>query len=536
MRITLYLLREGVALDKTVLRRRDLFREVPLQPPETADLAWRLFVRTPPEREARWVNYVRPIFADVEAESEIRISSKSSGAVLLVHVHERVFAITFGTGFHALDLGTVELDFGLRVAANCVDPDKITMADARGLGKGRRNATSRLPVPNEVFALGLLTDEEWIRKFGGDVKLTGFAKSARGADSLQLSIDDFDLTKLGPKLRQVLDLYQSTGYREHFPFLDYFRRETDKALIEHLDRLAGEAVCWRDRDVGFAMPDEFDLLADAYRLSRRREQAWLTELRTEDVYDAIEQVKGWNKPLTSVKVEPFDRSEHVVGDRKPLRSYAVVSVPYQVGDETRHYTLTAGAWFRIDQEYVELVDRYLRDFVDLWPEDQRLPAWDDSYLKAHVEGRYGEERYNRWVARERRYVLLDRDLYRGRAGERVEICDLLTKDKQLICVKRMDGSDKMSHLFQQGSVSARMLMTNQTYRDKLMDRLRQLDPTATFGEASQWTVVFAIATSKPGDLKDIMYFFSRAALKMHAEAIKSCGFKVSLAKIDKLPG
>ncbi|MFF5992378.1 MULTISPECIES: DUF6119 family protein [Prauserella] len=165
-----------------------------------------------------------------------------------------------------------------------------------------------------------------------------------------------------------------------------------------------------------------------------------------------------------------------------------------------------------------------------------MPGWDDSYLKAHVEGRYGEERYNRWVAQKCGYMLLDRDLYRGRAGERVEICDLLTKDKQLICVKRMDGSDKMSHLFQQGSVSARMLMTNHAYRDKLMDRLRQLDPGATFGEASHWTVVFAIATSKPGDLKEIMYFFSRAALKMHAEAIKSCGFRVALAKIDKPSG
>ncbi|MFE9748702.1 hypothetical protein ACFYOT_27665 [Saccharothrix saharensis] len=46
---------------------------------------------------------------------------------------ERVFAVTFGTGFH---------------------------------GKGKRNATSRLAQPGEVFAMGLSTDEEWIRQFG----------------------------------------------------------------------------------------------------------------------------------------------------------------------------------------------------------------------------------------------------------------------------------------------------------------------------------------------------------------------------------
>lgn len=97
----------------------------------------------------------------------------------------------------------------------------------------------------------------------------------------------------------------------------------------------------------------------------------------------------------------------------------------------------------------------------------------------------------------------------------------------------MDGSAKMSHLLQQGSVSAELFMVNDDYRAGLMERLRQLEPSADFGNASDWTVVYAIATSKPGDLKDIMYFFSKAALRMHAQSILGRGVKVAIAKIDR---
>lgn len=532
MRVTMYLLRSETKLSKEILRRRHLYRERPLRPPSHDDMTWRLFVNPGMEKDARWFEHIQPLLSTSDGRHAIR--SRSAGAVLLVKTHGRIFAITFGTGFHAVDPSLTEPDFGLKVAANSVDPDRITLADARGLGKGRRNATSRLPTPNEVFALGLLTDEEWIRKFGGQVKLPGFAKSVSGADSLQLNIEDFSLFDLPDKLRQALDLYGSNEYLQAFPFLDYFRRETDKAKIALLDELLADCMRKRDLEIGFALPDEYNLTADGYVLSRYRRQTPLTELRTEDVYAAIDHLDGWRYPLKQVKVDAYDLADATLLESVPLRSYAVATVRPQIDGQSQDYAVTAGAWFRIDQEYVHLVDHYIKDNVADITDELRLPAWDDEFLKHNVDGRYGEDRYNKWVGRERGFAVLDQDLYRGRAGERVEICDLLTADKKLICVKRMDGSDKMSHLFQQGSVSTRMLMVNDEYRAKLMTKLRKLDPSAEFGSPTDWTVVYAIATSKPGDLKKIMYFFSRAALRMHGESIKGCGFKVAIAKIHKV--
>ena len=104
-----------------------------------------------------------------------------------------------------------------------------------------------------------------------------------------------------------------------------------------------------------------------------------------------------------------------------------------------------------------------------------LPSWDDDWLREHVEGHYAEERYNRHASETTGYCLVDRDLYHGPAGERVEACDLLAKDKALVCVKRLDGSDTMIHLFERGAVSATQLKNNKAYREFVLDRLEQAD-------------------------------------------------------------
>ncbi|RSM85181.1 hypothetical protein DMH04_17935 [Kibdelosporangium aridum] len=243
MRVTLYLLRKDTSLTKEILRKHQLYTERSLRDLDDESAEWQFFVRQGFDYQPRWFEHVNLILAPTDSEP---VYAKSAGAVLLVRVDDRVFAVTFGLGFHSIGAEITEPDFGLRVTANCVGKNGLTMADARGLGKGKRNAFSRLPSPGEMFSLGLLTDEEWIRKFGGEVEITGFAKSAAGADALQLNIEDFRLVDLPAKLRQALKLYESDSYQLYFPFLDYFRRVSDKELIGELDGLLVESMRARD--------------------------------------------------------------------------------------------------------------------------------------------------------------------------------------------------------------------------------------------------------------------------------------------------
>jgi Family of unknown function (DUF6119) len=141
--------------------------------------------------------------------------------------------------------------------------------------------------------------------------------------------------------------------------------------------------------------------------------------------------------------------------------------------------------------------------------------------------------YNALLADHRNWRLLDKQNFHLPASyEKIEICDLLTERKQLLCVKRMTRSSTLSHLFMQGQVSAQLLTANlEGYRDRIMQDLKQLDSRTTFGTNSDWTVVYAIATPTPGTLASSLYFFSKVALHHAAQQLRSLGVRVAIARI-----
>lgn len=93
----------------------------------------------------------------------------------------------------------------------------------------------------------------------------------------------------------------------------------------------------------------------------------------------------------------------------------------------------------------------------------------------------------------------------------------------------------MIHLFSQGSVSATLLAADDRYRDFVLRGLEAAGGEPKFGAPSEWTVVFAIATSRHGPIKGLLPFFAKASLKANLGEIEGRGFKVALAKIDRAP-
>lgn len=351
---------------------------------------------------------------------------------------------------------------------------------------------------------------------------------------MRLNIGPRNLQAVPAILRRALELYQSTTYKDHFPFLDHFRRlGRGSPLVPALNSAVGDLLGQRQSDIGFAVPDEFNFYnLDHFLLSRGRREVPLDELTSEAVYEALDELDAWRDPLRLVRVVAHGEDD-IATSPKPLHDYVVATVQQPAGSgEEGEYSLTAGAWFKIDADYAATLNRIV-DRVEDVTDQLALPGWDEDWLKLNVDGKYGEERYNRHVHEERRYALVDRTAYRGAAGQRIETCDLLTKDKQLICVKRLDGSDKMAHLFEQGSVSA-ALMVDENYRNWVMQHFITAGGSGEFGSNSDWTFIFAIATSRPGHIKDLLPFFAKASLKANLAAIEDRGFRVQLTKVDRV--
>lgn len=73
-------------------------------------------------------------------------------------------------------------------------------------------------------------------------------------------------------------------------------------------------------------------------------------------------------------------------------------------------------------------------------------------------------------------ICLDKNNFRdfpNRPNDQVEICDIVTANKELICVKTYKSSSSvLSHLFMQGIVSAELLIDVKEYRKKLKNSVK----------------------------------------------------------------
>src|SRR5688572_26989134 len=92
----------------------------------------RLFVGQASSTPPTWV----PFIGQFARAPMPRLSNQSCGAVLFLDVTtddqppiRRVMALTFGTGYHALDLDAFERGFGLRVVLNSVARSRLRNLD-----------------------------------------------------------------------------------------------------------------------------------------------------------------------------------------------------------------------------------------------------------------------------------------------------------------------------------------------------------------------------------------------------------------------
>lgn len=155
-----------------------------------------------------------------------------------------------------------------------------------------------LPVASALENLGIEPTEDWVRQLSGPARSADFAATASGADSLKLSIKDFSLTALGPKLEAIEKYYQSTDYKEPFAFLDHFvKLDAGDPLVPGLEATVADLVLTRSPDIAYADPDPFDRPpADRYQVRYRR-RVTIDDLEPDLIHAALDELpdRRWTR-------------------------------------------------------------------------------------------------------------------------------------------------------------------------------------------------------------------------------------------------
>ncbi|MER7269208.1 DUF6119 family protein [Micromonospora carbonacea] len=521
MNLALYKIRDDLEDGDWGLRTSAAdYKPVPVRSMSGVKLS--LYVRTPKPSIPRWQKELLSIAADQGSRLLRELQNQSTGALLLIERRGHRFVLVYGSGRHAVDSTKIETGFGLRVAANVIDPESLKGVDTRSIiGSGRSQAVS-MPSAGPLHRLGIEPTADLVRYLEGRPS-TELATGIAGGDVLRLTLKSFSLNSLAEKIDEIVAAYDSVAYKESFPFLDYFVRvpRSNSELRSRLNAEVGKLLLEGSDNLDLMNP-EIDRAGrpERFVLKYGRKTLELGEVSTESVSEVVSKW-GVADPLSALKVNVFYEDVEVPRSI-PLLHFVAAEIEL----DGRLFAPCSGVWYRVDGDHLASMNERISLLTDL---TGVLPfgVWHRGYKR--------EEDYNKHALPSgSKHMVLDKALFYSKGGrnQKVEVCDLITAEKQLICVKKMVDSATLSHLFAQGAVSAQLLKDNRTYRDVVLGHLRRIDPNAAIGSFSDWTIVFAVATDRPGSLAKSLFFFSKVNLEIAVRAIHGTQMRVALAKID----
>ena len=120
----------------------------------------------------------------------------------------------------------------------------------------------------------------------------------------------------------------------------------------------------------------------------------------------------------------------------------------------------------------------------------------------------------------------------GGGHSKIELCDLLSKDKELIHIKPLTGSSTLSHLFSQAAVSVELVLSDSPFFSLANEKIKEISGSEDFIITYRRNIkmVFAIIHKKPEQLPQIP-FFSKVSFRYTKSRLQAFGFNVSIKAI-----
>ncbi len=355
----------------------------------------------------------------------------------------------------------------------------------------------------------------------GEPKDRTFASSISGADALSIT-SQVTLHTIETKCDDMLKAFMARDYRKSFSWVDNISEVTDKQKIEELDNeVIGRIKSENFEHLFLAVPDMVEWTAiDGFKFKESDD-----ELHP-DIFllDFLKTVR--NPADISCQYLKLRRIYQVHADTGLVETKWSVyyCLNCEIARSGKSYILTEGRWYEIDPSFVSQVNKRLKNIKKC---RIKLTAG-----KNEKENDYSQRLHETDCAY---YALMDRKIiHYGGGHSQMEFCDLFTKDRKLLHIKRYAGSSVLSHLFSQGVNSARTFLSDVEFRRKVKETL----PASHKFNAEEppvsrkYEIVFGIISETADYLPDKLPFFSKITLMRAMQELEGVmGFKMSLAGI-----
>ena len=463
------------------------------------------------------------------AVKEVDIGDNTSNKVaILVRVKRRILAILFGYGRSLIREEFVERNFGLKVALNLINPEKMKSINAATIEDVVVNTQRQASRSTGQEEFGIDIESDIMRGVTGEALDIEQFKMVTGKDALVVT-SFMDLMELKDKLELIMSSYSLETYKTNgFEWVDNVKEVRDPSIKELLSsRLIEDIKNKKLDDLYVTVPEVIDweetigFCLGGMKKNRNERSSYTIDIDFSEYVDKLDLKCDISAKLKRDRLYIMNSNETV------FSKFSLYScLTYQVKHDNNMYILNSDSWYIVETNFYDEIYNYVKNQVDNC--DLSLPEC------LHEER---EEDYSKRVCESNpNLCLMDQTFLSVLKGhKKIEACDIWTKDKKFIHIKPKTKSAQLSHLFAQGKISALCFIEDESYRSqlyKLVKDYTDFDPTKK-PKTDDYEIVYAIIDKSEKDICDSLPFFSLLNLMNNVRALKRMNYRCSIMKIQR---
>ena len=505
-KISIYLIKEDVETDDLIKEELNARKKVLYQNETCVTYYIESYLNRP--------NWLKSYF-NIENDELIQSNAKViSFHKLNIDNKNVIFAIPFGNGKSLLKEDMIEDQFGLKVLLNSVDIKSFRQIQTIDCGKNFKSSSEQLPKIGSLDEFVFDIKSDLMRKAVAKCEDDEFCGNMiTGGDVISVTVP-YDINDIDDFLIFCYKRYKEKKYLENFSWIDNIKEVKSKNEKEILNEKLIEKINNKEFEFAWmAVPENISWENVKNFKFYKKDIGW----------DDIE-IQEFIKKFPNEKINNFEeiknRSVYAFSnDDEEIYSWpAHKCIMAEIQIDDRAYCYNGGKWYKINKDFSVEIEQYY-ETIPLF--EKEFPLCENML----------EKEYNEYLCHQLSdSYLMDCNLVEtgGIGHSDIELCDVLTKDKELIHIKRGESSSYLSHLFNQARVSSDF-MQDEEFRMKANDKIGInyfCHPFNTY----DYTVVLAIITKKESERPKIP-FFSKVTIKYAIQDLIRKGYKVKIKNI-----
>lgn len=520
-RLSIYLLKDNTTPQQAISSHIDEFIKQELNPDDNLPDNSFFYLKKIKTGDAPWKSYINL----PNAPAEFLESKTPSGLACIPYIDANNathwFLINFGHGYVYINREMCVKDFGSITALNLLDKNKISSVDTFSLTTPKRERIQSTQLNTFEF-FDVNAEESIVKNIAGSLKEQSTNISRVVGDCCINVSTNYPLSQIEVLLEHLYKSYlKKDDYTKVFPELQYTKKIDDDFILQKLDSKLLNAIKNNSDEIQIAVP----FITDSYE---NNEFIFNHISNNVDKDGNTTLIKIFSEPLPFINTEnlytfitdkniPVDSdffyfTNVIVTNKDKINSQSEYNIKevinfsttYQLNNQIKECFFYNNDWYFIDKDFIDRLNNFLVDYIEVsFP---FLPSYTYTYMNGN------EDKYNKYCASKNKntIALLDKnDFYIQ--GYAIEPSDLLyysplqNKDKiYLIHNKIYSASHVLSHLFNQGYVSLKLLINDANKRKELENKVINANPSLKipsdlFNNTKNYQIVFGILSDKYDD-------------------------------------